>query len=296
MAFFNKIFAGTNGAANDFSNSSKISSAIKSAPMRKLVVALEDDDEKQSSQSNTMDSVKKEMNIDKEASRKAEEVREMLGKKTNDELLKLKNSAQQIRNRVHYIDKNDFAKRAVSSKDRVYDFDLRRDLAHFLANDEFLTEVDASVGGQKTVDDFRKFEMLIVDAISNEMLDYVVYGDRTYVIIEEIVRENEQPKKEEKQQKEEPVKAETVAGLSAKNVEIFRKSAIEFVKNLEKESESEVGNTITSEEINTLTKIFTRRFLREMIAEKEAFMLEKMSFVPEEREALVGFVCNSIFK
>ncbi|MEI8344140.1 MAG: hypothetical protein WCF93_04285 [Candidatus Moraniibacteriota bacterium] len=288
MAFFSKIFSGTNGSTNSFSDNKNLLTAKKSTPMRKLAVVVEDEEvlktEKEKNDQKKKIIVQEEQTKSKKKQRAAD-----------DPLLKLKALAEKIRNRVHYIDKNDFAKRAVSSKDKVYDFDLRKDLAYFLANDEFLTEVEVGIKTEKTADDFQRFETLIANATKDEEIGYVVYGDKTYVIGKEVEKE-EQSKKPGKNQTAKVEKEKTVAGLSLQIVGVFSKSATDFMENLKKEAAGDADVMITQSEKNILIRIFTKRFLRELIAEKETEMKEKMAFKSENSEELVEFVCSSIFK
>jgi hypothetical protein len=116
--------------------------------------------------------------------------------------------------------------------------------------------------------------------------------------------EKEKLEKEEARKEAERIEAENrevVAGLSEKNVEIFRKNAAIFVENLKKnrqdaETESGVAERSTQEERVIKDRIATKIFLRNLIAEKEAVMKDKMRFVSEKSEELVEFVCKSIFK
>lgn len=96
-------------------------------------------------------------------------------------ILNLKTLAEQIRHRVHYIDKNDFAKKAVSSKDKVYDFDLRRDLACFLENGQLCLVENEKVLNREIQREFTRFENLVERATINAEITYLVYGDKTYV-------------------------------------------------------------------------------------------------------------------
>ncbi len=218
-------------------------------------------------------------------------VEEISAKKEDDGLMRLKNLAEQIRNRVHYIDKNDFARKAVSSKDKVYDFDLRRDLAYFLANNQFLTEVEAGVKIAKTAADFQKFETLILQAADNENIGYVVYGERTYIVdIVEIETQNG-PRAATQQRQ-----LKTGAEFPMELLKDFKKTAIVFAENLKKESQEEVTDIITQEEQTALIRIFTKRFLREVISEKENLLQAKIFQNKNEREKFVEFVCESIFK
>lgn len=227
-------------------------------------------------------------------------------------ILNLKTLAEQIRHRVHYIDKNDFAKKAVSSKDKVYDYDLRRDLAYFLANERFSAGASVETEGEDDQNYFQTFEMLITKAANNEKIGYVVYGEKTYVVEHEAMRDtkhgtrsmgkgikNTKPEiqnTKHKTQSVEPASEEEVAGLPKRIVEIFRKSGVEFVENLKKESQADSVGLITDEERIALLKIFTKRFLREMIAEKKQTLQKKMAFDVKRSEELVEFVCDFIFK
>ena len=325
MAFFSKIFPTASPAMGKFSAGGNLKVVKKNVPMRKLAIVNEDKitEKKQTQKKTEPEHGKTEVEKATEPTQKKTEGSQdenMTTKKESvvdpgDPLLKLKNLAEQIRHRVHYIDKNDFAKKSISSKDKVYDFDLRKDLAYFLANDEFLLEVETGIKVEKTEADFQKFETLIAQAIADEQVEYVVYGERTYIIetqnanverktwsverVAQSTKHGAQNAENEKQDRKNnlditaPVQARTVAGLEMKNVEIFKKSAFEFVKNLEKESEAD--SFLTAEETKILTKIFTRRFLREIISEKMVVMVEKMSFDSEKSEDLVEFVCEAIF-
>lgn len=193
-----------------------------------------------------------------------------------------------VRNHVHYIDKGDFANKSVSNKDKVYDRDFRKDLAYFLANGELSYDKDSEDRGYDEV--FQRFEKLVKDAYDGSA-EYVVYGDRTYVTktasdgsVEMVGKENRGKKKHER----------PIAGLSENVVEIFRKNAAEFVENLKNDGEIESVAKITQAERDTLLKIYTKRFLRERIAEKESVMKEKMNFIPEESEELVEAICDLV--
>ncbi|MEI7621130.1 MAG: hypothetical protein WCJ51_01190 [Candidatus Moraniibacteriota bacterium] len=97
------------------------------------------------------------------------------------ETAELKKMVSDIRHRVHYVDKNDFAKKAVSVKDKVYDFDLRKDLACFLEKGEICTVENAQVLSREIESEFERFENLVEQAIVNAEIAYLVYGDKTYV-------------------------------------------------------------------------------------------------------------------
>ncbi len=310
MAFFSKIFSTASPVTGKFSTSGSSKTVKKIVPMRKLAVRHVDEKEAnpitERSQSKTAQEHRKTevLKVTELTQKKTEEtqndrvaVKKESNINPNDPLLKLKSSAEQIRHRVHYIDKNDFAKRAISSKDKVYDFDLRKDLAYFLANDEFLMEVEEGISVDKNEEDFQKFERLILKAADNKTIDYVVYGERTYII--EMASEENVPTQRtarNPKQAENSAVSNKVAGLSMEVVEVFRKNAAEFVENLKKEAQAEADNLITPAEQNVLLKIFTKKFLREMIAEKEKVMKEKMSFDCQRSEDLVEFVCEAIFK
>ncbi len=251
---------------------------------------------------------------------------EVVEKKEADGLMRLKNLAEKIRNRVHYIDKNDFAKKAVSSKDKVYDFDLRKDLAYFLANNQFLTEVEAGVKIEKTAADFQKFETLILQAAGNEKIGYVVYGERTYIVdiveletqsveraaqdaklktqnvqrvkqVAESVAQNVQQEKQDRKSNLDVVKVQPKKRVDFPLglVNDFKRNASVFAENLKKESQEEVTDIITQEEQAALIRIFTKRFLREVISEKESLSRTKIFQSKSEKEKFVEFICDSIF-
>lgn len=93
----------------------------------------------------------------------------------------LQKMVQDIRPRVHYVDKNDFAKKAVSMKDKVYDFDLRKDLACFLESGQLCLVENETVLDREIESEFANFENLVEQAILNAEIAYLVYGDKTYV-------------------------------------------------------------------------------------------------------------------
>lgn len=316
MAFLNKFFTGTAKDEAETLSEETIKVRVASRPMRKLNITIDGNEE---TQKITEVRQNEEKGIQKNTK--------------NNSLLKLKNLAEQIRHRVHYIDKNDFAKKAVSNKDKVYDYDLRKDLAYFLANEKLFVSDELEAMGGRAEADLIIFEELIRRAIGDERIGYVVYGERTYVIEYEAMRDtkhgpastrredntlmrggtrNVQQKAENKEQgtmnkkkemqntkhKTQSVEQEAeerVAGLSMADVEIFRKSGVEFLENLRRESKDDSIGLITEGERNTLLKIFTKRFLREIIIEKENFLKTKRSFELKRTEELVEFICNSIF-
>ena len=158
-------------------------------------------------------------------------------------------------------------------------------------------EVEEGISVDKNEEDFQKFERLILKAADNKTIDYVVYGERTYII--EMASEENVPTQRtarNPKQAENSAVSNKVAGLSMEVVEVFRKNAETFSENFKQELAPEVGKLITVEEANLLIRIFTKRFLREMISEKENDMREKMSFKSEHSQQLVDWVCNSIFK
>jgi hypothetical protein len=310
MAFLNNFFTGTAKDEAETLSDEKIKVKIASRPMRKLKIAIDSGEE-----------------IKNKTAETAETVEEVQYTTASSSLLKLKDLAEKIRHRVHYIDKNDFAKKAVSNKDKVYDYDLRKDLAYFLANEKLFVSDELEAMGGRAEADLTIFEELIRRAIGDERIGYVVYGEKTYVMerkTQNVEREIQGAKREAQnvQQKAENSKQEAVnerketqntkqmenkqlkkqaedegvAGLSREDVEIFRKSGVEFLENLKMESQADSIGLITEEERNTLLKIFTKRFLREIIIEKENFLKTKRSFELKRSEELVEFICNSIFK
>ena len=332
MAFLNNFFTGTTEKETETLSDEKIKVKIASRPMRKLTLAIDGGEE-----------------IKNKTAETVAEVQNITG---GSSLLKLKDLAEKIRHRVHYIDKNDFAKKAVSNKDKVYDYDLRKDLAYFLANEKLFVSDEIEAMGGRAEADLTIFEELIRKAIGDERIGYVVYGEKTYIVEHEAknmeqgirdtkhgtgnmeqgirdakhgARSMEQGMQDTKhraqnvRQKTESKEQETVsngkkmqntehetrsieqeekkvAGLSREDVEIFRKSGVEFLENLKVESQADSIGLITEEERKTLLKIFTKRFLREIIIEKEHFLKTKRSFELKRSEELVEFICNSIFK
>ncbi len=305
MAFLNNFFTGTAEKETETLSDEKIKVKIASRPMRKLTLAVDGGEE-----------------IKNKTVETAEEVQDITG---GSSLLKLKELAEKIRHRVHYIDKNDFAKKAVSNKDKVYDYDLRKDLAYFLANEKLFVSDEIEAMGGRAEADLTIFEELIRKAIGDERVGYVVYGEKTYIVEHEAMRDTKhgtrnmeqgirdtkhgtrnmeqemrntengtQNTKHETRSMEQEEKK--VAGLSREDVEIFRKSGVEFLENLKVESQADSIGLITEEERKTLLKIFTKRFLREIIIEKEYFLKTKRSFELKRSEELVEFICNSIFK
>lgn len=279
MSFLDKIFPATDSDDDRTLKSGNIQIRKSKAPMRKLSITIEDEGGLQSSEKVEKKVFKKEKNkiVRKEKS--------LVGS-----ISSLRAFAEQIRHRVHYIDKNDFAKKSISIRDKVYDSDLRRDLAYFLANGEFPV-------AKKDGDFFKGFEMVVMDAIGNEKISYVVYGEKTYVVEHEVL--NTEHKMRDIKQKEKKVKKQDVkkkvAGLSMGDVKVFEKSGIEFLENLRRESQADSVGLITDEERNTLLEIFTKRFLREIIFEKKNFLKVERSFDIKRSEELVEFICNSIF-
>jgi len=281
MPFLDKIFPATDSDDDRTLKSGNIQIRKSNAPMRKLSIMIEDEGGAQTSE-------KAEKKVFKQEKNKKETVgRE---KSVAGSISKLKAFAEQIRHRVHYIDKNDFAKKSISIRDKVYDSDLRRDLAYFLANGEFPV-------AKKDGDFFKGFEMVVMDAIGNEKISYVVYGEKTYVVEHEVL--NTEHKMRDIKQKEKKVKKQDVkkkvAGLSMEDVKVFEKSGIKFLENLRRESQADSVGLITDEERNTLLEIFTKRFLREIIFEKKNFLKAERSFEFKRSEELVEFICNSIF-
>lgn len=312
MAFFNKIFTGTDNVTADFSSGGNHTVVKKSVPMRRLPITVEDEEMKKTER-RTADQEKGMMSTKMSdiknpqkgigQTRELEEEKENETNKTErngedeEAFLRLKSLAEQIRNRVHYIDKNDFARRAVSSKDKVYDFDLRRDLAYFLANDEFSEEIEEGIRREKKEDAFREFEKLILQAAGNEEIGYVVYGERTYLIGKMDEKRVELERTKERSRKVEKLADEKkINDFSGELMDAFSKNAIKFVDNLKKESETEVPDLITQEDHAVLIKIFTKRFIREMILEKEAAMKKKMFQSRSESERLVETVFATVFK
>jgi len=318
MVFLNKFFTGTAKDEAETLSEEKIKVRVASRPMRKLKIVFNGNEEEQ-------------------------------GITSNNSLLKLKELAEKIRHRVHYIDKNDFAKKAVSNKDKVYDYDLRKDLAYFLANERLFVSDEIEAVGGRAETDLNIFEELIRKAISDERVGYVVYGERTYIVERETQnvehgtrnmeqgmrdtkhvpastrredntlmrggtrnvqqkaenskqeavnerKETQNTKQVENEQMKKQAEEEGVAGLSREDVEVFSKNAGDFLKGLERESENEVDTLITKEEQKILTRIFTKRFLREIILEKEAISKTKMFKDEYGKEKFVEFICESVFK
>ncbi len=296
MAFFNKIFSKSISSENKNRAGANSKSIKKTNPMRKLTVVVEEE---------KIDSDEK-----KKAPQKSEVGKRQMSAAGRDSVSRLKNLAENIRHRVHYIDKNDFAKKAVSSKDKVYDFDLRRDLAYFLANERLSAEDDFEIDEEKSKDYFQRFEMLVTDAAGDEKINYVVYGERTYVTgkdqyVGHQIKEPTKKIRNRQTQKEEGDMAEKFEqeNFRKKTVEfpeelarVFRKKATVFVGNLKEESQQEVGDMITGEERAILIKIFTKRFLREMVAEKEKAAKKKLFQSKRSLEDFVGFVSDSLFE
>jgi hypothetical protein len=284
MPFLDKIFSSTDSEEIRILKNGNIGTKKNGVPMRRLSVLVEDGEGKQISEEteneNSKDKKRKGKIFEKE-------------KEAASSISELKKFAEQIRHRVHYIDKNDFAKKAVSIKDKVYDSDLRRDLAYFLANGEFPDE-------EKNGNYFKDFEALIMAAVGNEKINYVVYGEKTYVVAREMDIKKVMPRgKAEKlfltQKKAERVEKK-FAEFSMEMLEVFRRNATVFAKDLSGEAQLASMGMITEEEKKTLIRIFTKRFLREMILEKKDVLKQRMSFDLERSEDFIEFICESIFK
>ncbi|NTV41242.1 MAG: hypothetical protein HGA61_03125 [Candidatus Moranbacteria bacterium] len=295
MAFFDKFFS-SDDLSGAKTNRDKPGTTKRKTPMRRLTILVEEEKKESGGKEKSF----------------SEEVKH--GKRTSgvsrDTVSRLKILAEKIRHRVHYIDKNDFAKKAVSSKDKVYDFDLRRDLAYFLANERLFAEDNFEIDEKENAQYFQKFEMLLADAASDERISYVVYGEQTYVTGKdeysgtqeskpsEVIKQTETTQKSEKNKKliRENVSESGVVKFPEELIAIFKKKAALFAKNLKEESRQEVGDMVTQEEYEILTKIFTKRFLREMVAEKERIEKKKLFSNKHKREEFVRLISDYIFK